>query len=62
MGEGEVNDDQDNDSVLASPLADFENQVRKEMRMKHKGKVNSSNAGEKVPVKRGRGRPRKNPI
>jgi hypothetical protein len=62
MEERVVNDDQDNDSVLASPLADFENQVRNEMRMKHKGKANSSNAGEKVPVKRGRGRPRKNPI
>jgi hypothetical protein len=61
MGERVVNDDHDNDNVLASPLADFENQVRNEMRIKHKGKAISSNAGDKSPVKRGRGRPRKNP-
>jgi hypothetical protein len=42
-------------------IADFENQVSKEMRVKNKGKTIPSKAGDKAPVKRGRGRPRKNP-
>jgi hypothetical protein len=61
MVERVVNVDQDDDNVLASPLADFENQVSKEMRRKNKGKNIPIKAGDKAPVKRGRGRPRKNP-
>jgi hypothetical protein len=61
MVERVVKVDQDDDNVLASPLADFENQVSKEMRRKNKGKNIPIKAGDKAPVKRGRGRPRKNP-